>query len=374
MELWDTVPAQVRDHAETAGRTGHLPADCGDVRKDATGIHGRDGRGHRRRPGGRLGTSGRSRIARRPWISWRRGRSAEQRHGSGRGAPNWCRNSCNPTAGRSWSGARDVVDRAPAISRARGHPGRHRPGGVRGTGRRGEPRRRERAVAFARLVGSEYLELDALLTRGWLTECSAGEDGLADLYDVRARAEIRGPGIIGRVGITLPSWLESVGRSEEAVAAAQYGAEACRPTAWRTRRRGSAAPVPLALLPGTLGGIRPRRRAGERAGPDTEITRTGLVAACSDGPDARQHRHRTAPSDAQPGCLRHPRSGTPASTGSRPNHNVSRREAGQDHRRPKGVPAEHGVRDPAGLGTLRATFALRRRDDRSGRPRSSPGG
>ena len=87
----------------------------------------------------------------------------------------------------------------------------------------------ERAVAFARLVGSEYLELDALLTRGWLTECSAGEDGLADLYDVRARAENLGaPGIIGRVGITLPSWLESVGRSEEAVAAAQYGAEACR--------------------------------------------------------------------------------------------------------------------------------------------------
>lgn len=87
----------------------------------------------------------------------------------------------------------------------------------------------ERAVEYARLVGDEYIELHARLTRGWLNaDAGAVDEGIAELYAVRDRADELGlVGIIGRAGINLPSTLEAMGRSLEAVAAADHGIEIC---------------------------------------------------------------------------------------------------------------------------------------------------
>ncbi|WP_307670003.1 helix-turn-helix transcriptional regulator [Streptomyces sp. V2I9] len=87
----------------------------------------------------------------------------------------------------------------------------------------------DRAVAYARLVGDEYIELHARLTRGWLTADAGGvEDGLAEMYAVRDRAEkLHLMNLLGRVSVNLPSSLEAMGRSLEAVAAADHGIEIC---------------------------------------------------------------------------------------------------------------------------------------------------
>ncbi|WP_422958369.1 helix-turn-helix transcriptional regulator [Streptomyces anulatus] len=87
----------------------------------------------------------------------------------------------------------------------------------------------DRAVEYARLVGDEYIELHARLTRGWLVADAGGvEDGLAEMYEVRDRAEqLHLMNLLGRVSINLPSSLEAMGRSLEAVAAADHGIEIC---------------------------------------------------------------------------------------------------------------------------------------------------
>ncbi|WP_411080981.1 helix-turn-helix transcriptional regulator [Streptomyces sp. cmx-18-6] len=87
----------------------------------------------------------------------------------------------------------------------------------------------DRAVEYARLVGDEYIELNARLTRGWLTADAGGiEDGLAEMYAVRDRAdELHLVHLLGRANINLPSSLEAMGRSLEAVAAADHGIEVC---------------------------------------------------------------------------------------------------------------------------------------------------
>ncbi|WP_030589633.1 helix-turn-helix transcriptional regulator [Streptomyces anulatus] len=87
----------------------------------------------------------------------------------------------------------------------------------------------DRAVEYARLVGDEYIELHARLTRGWLTADAGGvEDGIAEMYAVRDRAEqLNLMNLLGRVSVNLPSSLEAMGRSLEAVAAADHGIEIC---------------------------------------------------------------------------------------------------------------------------------------------------
>ncbi|WUW26649.1 AAA family ATPase [Streptomyces sp. NBC_01463] len=87
----------------------------------------------------------------------------------------------------------------------------------------------ERAVEYARLVGDEYIELHARLTRGWLNaDAGAVDEGIAEMYAVRDRADELGlVGIMGRVSINLPSTLEAMGRSLDAVAAADHGIEIC---------------------------------------------------------------------------------------------------------------------------------------------------
>ncbi|MET9484102.1 AAA family ATPase [Streptomyces sp. NPDC006638] len=86
-----------------------------------------------------------------------------------------------------------------------------------------------RAVEYAELVGAEFIELHARLTHGWLTADAGGiEEGLAEMYAVRDRAaEIGAVGIIGRAGTNLPSTLEAVGRSAEAVTAAELAIAVC---------------------------------------------------------------------------------------------------------------------------------------------------
>ncbi|MEV7237003.1 AAA family ATPase [Streptomyces sp. NPDC051020] len=87
----------------------------------------------------------------------------------------------------------------------------------------------DRAVEYAQLVGDEYIELHARLTRGWLTADAGGiEEGIAEMYAVRDRAdELHLVGLMGRASINLPSTLEAMGRSLEAVAAADHGIEVC---------------------------------------------------------------------------------------------------------------------------------------------------
>ncbi|MFE3829871.1 AAA family ATPase [Streptomyces sp. NPDC059092] len=83
----------------------------------------------------------------------------------------------------------------------------------------------DRAVEYARLVGAERTELHARLTRGWLTADAGGvEEGIAEIYAARDRAaELGAVGILGRASNNLPSTLESMGRSEEAVTTARDG-------------------------------------------------------------------------------------------------------------------------------------------------------
>ncbi|MET9591624.1 AAA family ATPase [Streptomyces sp. NPDC006516] len=87
----------------------------------------------------------------------------------------------------------------------------------------------DRAVEYAQLVGEESIELQARLTRGWLTIDAGGvEEGLAEMYGVRDRAEeLHLVGVMSRASINLPSSLESTGRSQEAVTAADHGIDIC---------------------------------------------------------------------------------------------------------------------------------------------------
>ncbi|GAA1192490.1 LuxR family transcriptional regulator [Streptomyces hebeiensis] len=85
----------------------------------------------------------------------------------------------------------------------------------------------DRAVEYARLVGAAHTELHARLTRGWLA-ADAGDltGGIAEMYAARDRAvELGAVGVLGRASINLPSTLESMGRSEEAVTTAEQGIE-----------------------------------------------------------------------------------------------------------------------------------------------------
>jgi DNA-binding CsgD family transcriptional regulator/tetratricopeptide (TPR) repeat protein len=89
----------------------------------------------------------------------------------------------------------------------------------------------ERAVEYARMVGARDTELNARLTLGGLmVDAGQVEAGLAEMYQVKERAKRHGASyVVGRLHINLPSHLESVGRSREAVAILREGVElACR--------------------------------------------------------------------------------------------------------------------------------------------------
>ncbi|MFG2753141.1 helix-turn-helix transcriptional regulator [Streptomyces xanthophaeus] len=85
----------------------------------------------------------------------------------------------------------------------------------------------ERAVAYARMLGAEDIELNARITVGaLLTDAGDVEGGLAELHAVKDRATELGLTVLaGRAHINLTSQLEGMGRSREAVALAERGAE-----------------------------------------------------------------------------------------------------------------------------------------------------
>ncbi|MEU6341928.1 AAA family ATPase [Streptomyces sp. NPDC046977] len=88
----------------------------------------------------------------------------------------------------------------------------------------------ERAIAYARDVGDYPRELDGRVTRAWLLAGTERfTDSVVELQDVLQRAQEAGfIAVVGRACIMLPSVLEGMGRSREAVAAAEEGARLCR--------------------------------------------------------------------------------------------------------------------------------------------------
>lgn len=83
----------------------------------------------------------------------------------------------------------------------------------------------ERAVEYARLVKAEPVELNARLTLGGLmVDAGDIEAGLAEMYAVLDRArELGVRNEAGRAYVNIPSCLEAVGRSRDAVRIAQEG-------------------------------------------------------------------------------------------------------------------------------------------------------
>jgi DNA-binding NarL/FixJ family response regulator/tetratricopeptide (TPR) repeat protein len=83
----------------------------------------------------------------------------------------------------------------------------------------------ERAVEYARMVGAADIELNARLTLGGLmVDAGHIEAGLAQMHEVRDLVVEQGrPGVVGRSHVNLPSVLEGVGRSAEAVGVLREG-------------------------------------------------------------------------------------------------------------------------------------------------------
>ncbi|MGW3495806.1 helix-turn-helix transcriptional regulator [Streptomyces sp. NPDC001020] len=83
----------------------------------------------------------------------------------------------------------------------------------------------ERAVEYARMVGARDIELNARLTlAGLLVEAGDIETGLAEMYEVKKQAEALGNAqVTGRLHVNLPSHLEGIGRSREAVEVLREG-------------------------------------------------------------------------------------------------------------------------------------------------------
>ncbi|MFB7596854.1 AAA family ATPase [Streptomyces sp. NPDC056160] len=83
----------------------------------------------------------------------------------------------------------------------------------------------ERAVEYARMVGACEIEMTARLTLGGLrVQAGDVEAGLAEMHEVNQRTVERGiAAVAGRSYVNLPSELESVGRSREAVPLLERG-------------------------------------------------------------------------------------------------------------------------------------------------------
>jgi len=83
----------------------------------------------------------------------------------------------------------------------------------------------ERAVEYARMVGAREIEMDARLTLAGLMVASGDvEAGLAELTEVNQRTVAEGiTTVAGRSFVNLPSFLETVGRSREAVPILEAG-------------------------------------------------------------------------------------------------------------------------------------------------------
>ncbi|WP_328423116.1 helix-turn-helix transcriptional regulator [Streptomyces sp. NBC_00443] len=83
----------------------------------------------------------------------------------------------------------------------------------------------ERAVEYARMVCAEDIELNARLTLGGLMVDAGHIDaGLAQMYEVKEEVLTRGiTTVVGRSHVNLPSALEGIGRSQDAVGILREG-------------------------------------------------------------------------------------------------------------------------------------------------------
>ncbi|MFC3575418.1 AAA family ATPase [Streptomyces yaanensis] len=88
----------------------------------------------------------------------------------------------------------------------------------------------ERAVEYARMVGARDIELNARLTLGGLlVEAGDIDTGLAEMYEVKEQAAaLCNTYVTGRLHVNLPSHLEGIGRSQEAVAVLREGLDVTR--------------------------------------------------------------------------------------------------------------------------------------------------
>ncbi|CAM5680166.1 AAA family ATPase OS=Streptomyces tendae OX=1932 GN=GUR47_36560 PE=4 SV=1 [Streptomyces tendae] len=88
----------------------------------------------------------------------------------------------------------------------------------------------ERAVEYARMVGAEEIELNARLTLGGLmVDAGQIDAGLAEMFQVRDRVVAQNRStVIARTHVNLPSSLESVGRSRDALGILREGIDLTR--------------------------------------------------------------------------------------------------------------------------------------------------
>ncbi|WP_196218117.1 helix-turn-helix transcriptional regulator [Streptomyces blattellae] len=88
----------------------------------------------------------------------------------------------------------------------------------------------ERAVEYARMVGARDIEMNARLTLGGLlVDAGDIEAGLAEVHRVKEQVETLGAAsVMARVYVNLPSHLEGIGRSQEAVPLLEEGIEFTR--------------------------------------------------------------------------------------------------------------------------------------------------
>ncbi|WP_327732113.1 AAA family ATPase [Streptomyces sp. NBC_00487] len=88
----------------------------------------------------------------------------------------------------------------------------------------------QRAVEYARMVGAEDIELNARLTLGGLmVDAGDVETGIAEMEEARRRTLERGPAaVVGRAYVNIPSCLEGIGRSQDAVRLLKEGVQVTR--------------------------------------------------------------------------------------------------------------------------------------------------
>lgn len=236
MELWEEVPDGVRarlrpmDHAEVypprvSGDGTAAPGGCDDA---AGPLHHLDLLAETVVAGRLAGERERAlRITRRAL------RILEDEHDPQRAAWFWVQRSLLVQAlgrgdGRAeLAAAEDLVRGLPpsevhaeVLAMAAGWSMLHRPGPQ-------ALRDAQRAVEYARMVGADEIELTARLTLGGLMVDAGDIDaGLAEMYAVRNEVVARSiAGVVGRSHVNLPSALDGVGRSREAVDLLREGLE-----------------------------------------------------------------------------------------------------------------------------------------------------
>ncbi|WP_216588761.1 helix-turn-helix transcriptional regulator [Streptomyces brasiliscabiei] len=140
----------------------------------------------------------------------------------------------------------------------------------------------QRAVEYARMVGAEDIELNARITLGGLlVEAGDVEAGIAEMEDARRRTLERGPAAVtGRAYVNVPSCLESVGRSQEAVQMLREGVEVIRSRGLSTSESWIWCNLAESLISlGRWDEAREAARQGRATGPSPKPG--GLSALCT---------------------------------------------------------------------------------------------